>query len=56
MKYLVINPFYWRGELIEKGTEIELTEEEAEEMKPKNVLGKPIKGKAAPKPESRKEE
>lgn len=56
MKYPVINPFYWRGELIGKGAEIELTEDEAEELKPKNVLGKPTKGKSAPKPENRNEE
>jgi len=53
MKYPVINPFYWRGERIEEGSELELTENEAEQLQPMNVIGKPSKGKAS---SARKEE
>lgn len=42
-RYHVKNEFILRGELIKSGSEVELTDDEAEQLKPKDVLGKPVK-------------
>lgn len=42
--YLVINDFYFGGELVRRGDEVELTDDEAEYFAPKDVIGNATAG------------
>lgn len=42
-KFVVKNPFYWRGELVAAGTEIDVPAGDVERLRAMNVLGEPAK-------------